>query len=167
MSERSRTAAAAARFEVVDPRSPEAIESMSAYFDELDQVFPTGFDPGDTLTADASEFDPPVGAFVVIHIGDAGEDEVAGCGGVHTFEHGVSEIKRMWVDPAWRGVGLAPRLLADLESRAVAMGHRIVRLDTNATLTTAIAMYERAGYQPIEPYNDNPFAQCWFEKHIT
>ena len=143
---------------------------MSAYFRELDLVFPTGFDPGDTLTADAAQFDPPAGAFVVIRVGDTsdpGDAEVAGCGGVHTFDHGVSEIKRMWVDPAWRGVGLAPRLLADLEHRAAAIGHHTVLLDTNATLTTAIAMYERAGYRAIERYNDNPFAQCWFEKRLT
>jgi len=163
----NRSRAAAARFEVVDPRSSDAISSMSAYFAELNEIFPTGFDPGDTLTADASEFDPPAGTFVVIRAGDLEDAEVAGCGGVHTLEPGISEIKRMWVDPAWRGVGLAPRLLADLENRAAAIGHSKVRLDTNATLTTAIAMYERAGYRPIERYNDNPFAQRWFEKHIA
>ncbi len=47
------------------------------------------------------------------------------------------------------------------------MKHRMVRLDTNATLGTAIAMYESAGYRAIERYNDNPFAQCWFEKPIV
>lgn len=136
---------------------------MSAYFEELDQVFPTGFDPGDTLAADAAEFDPPAGAFVIICLDGA----VAGCGGVHTLEPGVAEIKRMWVAPASRGVGLAPRLLSELESRAASIGHQTVRLDTNATLTTAIAMYERAGYRAIERYNDNPFAQCWFEKRLA
>jgi len=41
-----------------------------------------------------------------------------------------------------------------------------VRLDTNATLDEAIAMYLAAGYLPIERYNDNPFAQRWFEKRL-
>ncbi len=135
---------------------------MSAYFDELDQTFPTGFDPGDTLTADAAQFDPPSGEFVVIRV----DDDVAGCGGVYSLEPGVAEIKRMWVAPTWRGLGLASRLLGDLEQRAARLGNRTVRLDTNATLTTAIAMYERAGYRTIERYNDNPFAQRWFEKPI-
>ncbi len=162
MVDRTRDEAAAATFDAVDPRSAEAIESMSAYFDELDETFPTGFDPGDTLTADAAQFDPPAGEFVVIRI----DDEVAGCGGVYTLEPGIAEIKRMWVARAWRGVGLASRLLADLEQRAVELGNSAVRLDTNATLTTAISMYERAGYQAIERYNDNPFAQRWFEKAL-
>ncbi len=135
---------------------------MTAYFDELDRVFPTGFDPGDTLTADAAEFDQPVGAFVVIRIGRT----IAGCGGVHTLEPDVAEIKRMWIDPEWRGVGLASRLLADLENRAAAIGHGRVRLDTHASLTTAIALYERSGYRAIERYNDNPFAQRWLEKRF-
>lgn len=167
MTDQRRDAAADARFEVVDPRSAEAVDSMTAYFGELDEVFPTGFDPGDTLTADAAQFDPPAGAFVVVRVGDTDLPVVAGCGGVLTLEPGVAEIKRMWIAPAWRGVGLAARLLADLERRAESIGHHTVRLDTNATLTTAIAMYERAGYRAIDRYNDNPFAQCWFEKHIA
>lgn len=39
-------------------------------------------------------------------------------------------------------------------------------LDTNETLVEAIAMYERAGYTPIERYNDNPYAHHWFTKHL-
>ena len=46
------------------------------------------------------------------------------------------------------------------------LGHTTVRLDTNGTLTEAIAMYERAGYRHIERYNDNPYAQAWFEKEL-
>ena len=46
------------------------------------------------------------------------------------------------------------------------MGHDVVRLDTNGTLSEAIAMYGRAGYRPIERYNDNPYAQAFFEKAL-
>jgi predicted GNAT family acetyltransferase len=83
-----------------------------------------------------------------------------------TIEPGVGEIKRMWIARAWRGLGLAGRLLADLEARSIAIGHHTVRLDTNSTLTDAIAMYERAGYTPIGRYNDNPYAERWFEKSL-
>jgi tetratricopeptide (TPR) repeat protein len=51
---------------------------------------------------------------------------------------------RMWVDPEWRGCGLAGRLLDALESRASGLGYREVYLDTNSSLDEAIAMYERA-----------------------
>ena len=45
-------------------------------------------------------------------------------------------------------------------------GYAVVRLDTNDTLVEAIAMYERAGYRPIERYNDNEWARCWFERTL-
>ncbi len=149
-------------FDVVDARSTEAIASMNAYFAELDARFDTGFDPGDTLTADAEHFDAPSGRFVVVHH----DEEAIGCGGLLTIDEGIGEIKRMWIAPTWRRVGLAARLLAELERLSQEVGHRVVRLDTNATLTSAITMYEQAGYRSIEPYNDNPYAQRWFEKSL-
>jgi ribosomal protein S18 acetylase RimI-like enzyme len=59
----------------------------------------------------------------------------------------------MWVNPEWRGAGLAPTV-APLEAVAVELGYETVRLDTNGTLTDAIALYERAGYRRIARYND-------------
>ena len=79
----------------------------------------------------------------------------------------LGEIKRMWVDPAWRGAGLGSRLLRHLETEAIHLGYHTVRLDTNASLTDAIALYERAGYRHIARYNDNPYAQVWLEKGLT
>lgn len=150
------------RFEVVDARSDEAVAAMTAYFDELDATFPTGFDPGDTLTADAAAFDPPTGAFVLALAGDA----VAGCGGVMTIEPATCEIKRMWVDPDHRGRGVAKRLLGELERHATRLGATTVLLDTNASLHRAIAMYETAGYTPTPRYNTNPYAHHWFKKPL-
>jgi ribosomal protein S18 acetylase RimI-like enzyme len=89
------------------------------------------------------------------------------CGGVQTIGDRLGEVKRMWVHPDWRGAGLGSRLLRRLEDEARALGHRTVRLDTNGTLTEAIAMYDRAGYRRIERYNDNPYAQAWFEKPLS
>jgi GNAT superfamily N-acetyltransferase len=56
--------------------------------------------------------------------------------------------------------------LRRLEDVARDLGHREVRLDTNLTLTEAVAMYERAGYVEIERYNDNPYAQAFFAKRL-
>ncbi len=72
----------------------------------------------------------------------------------------------MWVHGDWRGAGLGARLLRHLEDLSRERGHALVRLDTNDVLHEAIAMYGRAGYHPIEPYNDNPWARCWFEKTL-
>jgi GNAT superfamily N-acetyltransferase len=154
--------AASIRFAVVDPQSEVALSSMTAYFDELDQRFPTGFDPGDTLVVDAPNFRRPYGVFVAAML----DDEVAACGGVQMLEAGIGEIKRMWVASDWRGLGLGRKMLAELEAQCVELGHHTVRLDTNSELTEAITMYESAGYLPIERYNDNPFAKRWFEKSL-
>ena len=53
-----------------------------------------------------------------------------------------------------------------LEAVARTRGRTRVVLDTNEALTEAIAMYERAGYQSIERYSDNPYAHHWFAKHL-
>ena len=135
---------------------------MGRYFAELDERFPAGFDPGDTLVADAGDLEAPRGVFVVAR---ADEAPVA-CGGVQTIDDGVGEIKRMWVDEAMRGRGLGRRLLAELEDQCRSLGHHTVRLDTNSRLPEAVAMYRRSGYSEIERYNDNPYPDHWFEKRL-
>ncbi|HSP04128.1 MAG TPA: GNAT family N-acetyltransferase [Acidimicrobiales bacterium] len=151
-----------ATFEVVDPHSADARAAMAAYFDELDGRFPTGFDPGDARTGDDAALAPPSGAFVLARQ----DDRVVACGGIQTIGDGIGEIKRMWVADDVRGQGLGRRLLAELEARSAALGHRVVRLDTNGALTEAIALYVRSGYAEIERYNDNPYAQRFFEKPL-
>jgi catechol 2,3-dioxygenase-like lactoylglutathione lyase family enzyme/GNAT superfamily N-acetyltransferase len=153
---------ATVRFEVVDPRSTEALTAMTAYFGELDERFSDGFDPADTLVADAPSMRAPHGGFVVARSDDA----VVACGGVARHDEVTGEIKRMWVAPAWRGVGLGRRMLDQLEEHVAGLGYTRVVLDTNAVLTEAVAMYESAGYAPIERYNDNPYAHHWFEKRL-
>lgn len=149
--------AATAELVEVELSSPQAQAALSAYFAELDLRFPSGFDPG---PQEPEAYRPPRGRFVVA-LSDGG---VLACGAVQQLSEGVAEIKRMWVDPEWRGRGLAGRMLRHLESLAAADGNSLVRLDTNPTLTDAIAMYLRAGYAEIERYNDNPYAGRWFEK---
>jgi len=73
----------------------------------------------------------------------------------------------MWVDPAARGLGIGRRLLDELEARAAAHGCRTVRLETNATLSEAIALYRRAGYREIPAFNDEAYAHHWFAKDLA
>jgi DNA-binding MarR family transcriptional regulator/GNAT superfamily N-acetyltransferase len=146
----------------VPPSDPAAIEAVSRYFAELDARFPTGFDPGDAWRQDAASMAPGAGVFVVA----TSDGRPVACGGVQSLGGGTAEIKRMWVDEGWRGAGLGARMLRHLEERAAALGHHRVVLDTNATLTEAIAMYGRAGYDAVERYNDNPYAQAWFAKAL-
>jgi GNAT superfamily N-acetyltransferase len=147
---------------VIDAASDEALAAVGRYADELGARFPTGFDPGD-LADEAPAMNAPDGRFLVGLV----DGEVAACGGVRRLTRRRAEIKRMWVDEAWRGCGLGARMLVALEDAAYDLGYREVHLDTNATLVEAIAMYERAGYRHIERYNDNPYAQAWFAKRLS
>ena len=79
---------------------------------------------------------------------------------------GVGEIKRMWVAPSARGLGVAQRLLDALEAQARAAGLHTLRLDTNRHLVEAQRLYARNGYAEIARYNDNPYAHHWFTKHL-
>lgn len=140
----------------VDPRSPAAERAASRYFEELAARFEGGFE----ITAYAGEPTADPGR-VVLALRDG---EPVACGTVRRLAAGVGEIKRMWVDPAARGVGLGRRMLAHLEHVAAAQGLVLIRLDTNAALVEAIALYDRSGYRRIPRYNDNPYADVWFEK---
>jgi GNAT superfamily N-acetyltransferase len=150
-------------FVTSDPLSPDARTALTSYFAELNDRFPNGFDAGDALTADPVAFQAPHGAFVIVRDGAVS----VGCGGVQRIDATAGEIKRMWIHADSRGIGLGRQLLDHLEWVAGQLGYTRVVLDTNATLTVAIAMYERAGYDAIERYNDNPYAQRWFAKDLS
>jgi GNAT superfamily N-acetyltransferase len=148
------------RFSEVDAESPAARQAVGRYFAELAERFDGGFDVSAYRGAGAVA---GAGVFVIATV--AGRP--VGCGALQALAPDVAEIKRMWVDPGSRGLGLGRRLLADLERRAARRGWSTVRLDTNAALTEAIALYERSGYRTIPRYNDNPYASVWFEKSLS
>ena len=151
-------------FAFIDPLADDAQQAMAAYFAELDHRFAGGFDPGDALAAAGDAFRPPNGCFVIIRSADTA---VAGCAGVQWLDDRTGEVKRMWISPDARGRGLGKRLLQHLEATIADSGRTRVLLDTNGTLAEAIAMYTSGGYREVPPYNDNPYAQHWFEKHLA
>jgi DNA-binding MarR family transcriptional regulator/GNAT superfamily N-acetyltransferase len=162
--------AATVQISEVELESPLLSAAVDRYFAELDRRFPGGFDAEQARTADAAQ--AVDGRFVVA----VSEGRSVGCGALHPLDPPTSslatstprlgEIKRMWIDPDWRGVGLGSRLLRHLEGLAARVGYEVVRLDTNRTLSEAIELYRRSGYRSIERYNTNPYAQAWFEKEV-
>ena len=143
---------------------PSAVAAVRGYLAELVALGAVSAQAPADDPADLAKLSPPSGAFLVARLGPDGT--IVGCGGVRTLEHGIGEVKRMWVDASVRGQGLGRRLLAALERESQRLGHHTVRLDTSDVLVTAIAMYERAGYRAIAPYNDNPDAKVFFEKTL-
>jgi DNA-binding MarR family transcriptional regulator/GNAT superfamily N-acetyltransferase len=155
-------AASAVQVAVRDPRQPDARFCLQAYFSELSRRFDTGFDPAVSISADDDELTPPAGLLLVATL----HGEPVGCGALKFHDGAPTEIKRMWVAPAARGLGLGRRLLASLESRAAACGARTVRLETNRALNEAVALYRTAGYREVAAFNDEPYAHHWFEKTV-
>lgn len=154
--------AAAVQVEVSDPAGDEARTCIDAYLREIDSRFDAGFDPTLSPTADPDELVPPSGVFLLARL----DEETIGCGALKVIDKGCGEIKRMWVAPAARGLGIAQRLLAELEEQAIKLHMHTLRLDTNRTLTEARTLYARNGYVEIARYNDNPYADYWFEKRL-
>jgi ribosomal protein S18 acetylase RimI-like enzyme len=145
-----------------DPRHPHARFAVGAYFAELSQRFDAGFDPARSLPASDGELTPPDGLLLVATL----HGEPVGCGGLKFHPGAPAELKRMWVAPATRGLGLGRRLLAELEARAAAGGAPAVRLETNGTLAEAISLYRTAGYREVPAFSDEPYAHHWFEKDL-
>jgi ribosomal protein S18 acetylase RimI-like enzyme len=145
---------------VADPGSEPARWAMEQYFAEIAAQF--GFEAGTALDDAAAAYSPPRGVFVL-----AGPAEAPlACGAVQYLDEERGEIKRMWVSPAARGQGLARALLGHLESLIAASGRSESLLDTNASLTPAVALYESSGYRRVPDYNGNPDADVWFSKHL-
>ena len=154
--------AAAVEIRDVDPAGSDARQCLRAYVGELNQRWEAGFDPTAGVSAEPHELTPPAGCFLIAYL----HGEPIGCGGVKHLPGGPSDIKRMWVSPAARGLGLGRRLLGELEQRVLASGASVARLETNQVLAEAIGLYRSAGYREVPAFNDEPFAHHWFEKPL-
>jgi DNA-binding MarR family transcriptional regulator/RimJ/RimL family protein N-acetyltransferase len=144
------------------PDSPDARLCLSAYFRELAARFEGGFDIGAESSAPGADMAPPSGLFVIARL----EGEAVGCGGLKRVDEATGEIKRVWTAPSARGLGVARRMLRTLEAAARKKRLKTLRLDTNRSLTEAHALYRSEGYEEIPPFNDNPYADHWFEKRL-
>jgi len=96
-------------------------------------------------------------------------DSAVACGAIKEFESDSMEVKRMFTDPAYRGKGLARKVLTELEKWAAELGYRKCVLETGKRMKDAIELYSRSNYQVIPNYGqyigiDN--SVC-FEKEIS
>ncbi|MFZ1905329.1 MAG: helix-turn-helix domain-containing GNAT family N-acetyltransferase [Steroidobacteraceae bacterium] len=145
------------------PFSPDAERCLDQYFAELARRFRGGYDRSLDGAAEVRDYVPPRGSLVVARL----FGEPVGCGALRTLEPRVGEIKRMWIAPGARGLGLGRRLLNELERIARRRGLRAIRLDTNDSLKEALRLYRSSGYREIGRYNDSPYAHHWFEKALS
>jgi GNAT superfamily N-acetyltransferase len=143
-----------------NPAAPDAVALIAELDAHLEPLYPSESRHGfsvQKLIADSV-------AFFVIRVDGA----PAGCAGIKLFGADYGEIKRMFVRPEFRGLGLAKFLLDHLGDYARTHGVGILRLETGIYQHAAISLYERLGFQLIPPfgeYREDPLSRC-YEKRI-
>ena len=155
--------AAGVEIRPVDPEDPDAQYCLAEYVAELNRRSTRGFDPAVGATALPHEVRPPAGEFFVAYL----HGEAIGCGAVKHHEDAPAEIKRMWIAPEARGLGLGRRLLERLEGCARAAGARVAHIETSAVLTEALSLYTATGWIEVPRFNEEPFADHWLEKVLA
>jgi len=148
---------------IEDPESADAHWCIESYFATLRERFDAGFDPEASIRADAPDLRLPRGLLLLARL----HGGPIGCGALKLHGSEAAEIKRMWVAPDARGLGLGRRLLTVLEGEAAARGATATRLETNRSLGEAISLYRSAGYGEVPAFNDEPYADHWFEKRLA
>jgi len=128
------------------PDSPDAKALVSELEAQLEPLYPResrhGYDV-DKLIAEAVAF------FLIRHDGAP-----AGCGGIQLFGTEYGELKRMFVRPQFRGLGLAKLMLNHLADYARDHGVGILRLETGIHQHAAIGLYEREGFRLVPAFGE-------------
>jgi GNAT superfamily N-acetyltransferase len=114
----------------------------------VQQEYVTRYGGPDEAVVDPAEFVPPAGLFLVAEV----EGVPAGCGAWRVHEHGVAEVKRVFVAPEFRRQGVAQLLMAVLEESAAAAGSRAVVLNSGFRQPEALALYAALGYTSAPGY---------------
>jgi GNAT superfamily N-acetyltransferase len=117
----------------------------------------------------AAMFDPPTGAFLVARRGDAAGPPVGGVG-LRAVAPDIGEVRRLWVDPAGRGLGIARTLMGALEAAARDLGLDALVLATGDRQPEAVALYEATGWERVRVDRDGrqlPVCHIRFVKVLT
>jgi len=92
-----------------------------------------------------------------------------GCGAFVPGENGQAEMKRVFVDPAARGKGVARAIMEVLEREAAKLGVTLMQLETGIRQSEAIALYRKFGYVergPFGVYRPDPLS-LFMEKQLA
>ena len=112
------------------------------------------------LVALPGRYAPPRGALLIARDADG---NALGCVAMRPLnDPNRCEMKRLYVAPAGRGLGLGRLLMQALIEEARRIGYREMRLDTLPGMTVAQALYRAAGFEPVEPYYETPIAGTVF-----
>ena len=105
-----------------------------------------GLDAGE-LGLTAAMFDPPAGVFLIARTESRAEP--VGGAGLRTVATDTGEVRRVWVDPAWRGRGIGRELMAGIEAAASELGLSVLRIETGDQQPEAVSLYQSLGWERI------------------
>ena len=145
-----------------DPQSPDALELLRLAAVEARALYPELQVPGDIWPT--NDPTPPRGIYLIARA----DGIVVGMGAHRPLDAVISEVRRMYVHPNFRRLGVAQAVLAKLESYALSQGFTHLRLETGNRQAAAMALYALCGYEQIAPfgiYVDDPTSVC-FEKSL-
>jgi DNA-binding MarR family transcriptional regulator len=148
--------------EETSPRSEEARYCLGEYYAELARRFRSGFDVSLSRDPEAKDMLRPRGVFLVA----MSDGLPIGCVGLKGSGGDAAEVKRLWISPSARGLGLAKRMMSAIETAAEELSIKILRLDTNSALPEALKLYRTSGWTERDRFNDDPYAEHFFEKHL-
>jgi putative acetyltransferase len=96
----------------------------------------------------------PNGTFILAEV----KGKIAGCVGIRRYSDEFCEMKRMYVRPEFRGLGIGQLMCSYVIERSKDLGYPKIYLDTNAEMRSAVNLYINAGFKSISPYciNENP-----------
>jgi GNAT superfamily N-acetyltransferase len=134
----------AVRLRAVPYEDPVARELVA----RVQEEYTVRYGGPDAAAVDPAEFLAPVGLFLVAEV----DGVPAGCGAWRVHGPGVVEVKRVYVEPSFRRLGLAQLLMAELEQSAAAAGHRAVVLNSGDRQPEALALYTSGGYRTVRGY---------------
>jgi GNAT superfamily N-acetyltransferase len=126
--------------------------------ERVQQEYVVRYGGRDGALVEPADFQPPRGTFLVAEV----DGVPAACGAWREHGDGVVEIKRVYVEPAFRRRGLAQLIMGALEESAARAGHRTVRLNTGLRQPEALALYAQLGYRDVPGYGmyvDSPDAR--------
>ncbi|WP_309645970.1 GNAT family N-acetyltransferase [Phenylobacterium sp.] len=140
-------------FEIIPVRTLDDLRATAALFEAYSASLPVDLgyqDFGAELASLPGKYTPPRGELLLAR--DA-EGQALGCVGLRPLAaEGCCEMKRLYIAPEARGTGLGRALAEAIIQRARDIGHSELRLDTLATMTSAIGLYRQMGFAEIDPY---------------
>jgi putative acetyltransferase len=107
-------------------------------------------------------YGPPDGYLLIASV----DEKPAGCVALRKIDDGVGELKRMYVRPEFRGLGIGNALATTLLNKARDIGYRVIRLDTVASMTAARAIYAQMGFTPCNAYYSNPLPDVIYMEKV-